>query len=82
MCNEQDVEDVIQEAYLRLPLATTTKVLDDPGAYFFRMSRNLVWDAHSRRRLLQSTVNIDALVDTSREPGKLVENEQMLMRLG
>jgi RNA polymerase sigma-70 factor (ECF subfamily) len=43
------VEDVIQEAYLRILRASTSEI-KDPIAYLMTVCRHIVWELHDRRR--------------------------------
>ena len=42
LANEQDAQDLVQEAYLRLLRASNANLIRDPVAYLFRIARNLL----------------------------------------
>ncbi len=61
----QDVEDVVQETYLRAVANNTSNSINDPEAYFFRTSRNIALNEKAKlyRRLevALSTVEVELL---------------------
>jgi RNA polymerase sigma factor (sigma-70 family) len=52
-----EVQDLVQEAFVRMVAASADRVPDRPGAYLQRTVRNLMIDV-SRRRTKQSTQDI------------------------
>ena len=53
MSNHHDIDDVIQETYLRAIASNTSNSIKDPEAYLFRTSRNIAINQQSKmyRRL-------------------------------
>ena len=47
--NQQDIEDVAQEAYLRAYVAEQQKEIEQPKAYLFRIARNLALTKLTRK---------------------------------
>jgi RNA polymerase sigma-70 factor (ECF subfamily) len=47
--NQQDIEDVAQEAYLRAYVAEQKKEIEQPKAYLFRIARNLALTQLTRK---------------------------------
>jgi RNA polymerase sigma-70 factor (ECF subfamily) len=58
----QDIDDLVQEAYVRLIRAHHAGTIAEPRAYLFRTARNLACDLFRRRR----PVSIEALEETQR----------------
>lgn len=48
MSNPHDVDDVVQETYLRAVATNTSNSIKDPEAYFFRTSRNIALNQHAK----------------------------------
>jgi len=48
MSNPHDVDDVVQETYLRAVASNTSNSIKNPEAYFFRTSRNIALNQHAR----------------------------------
>ena len=58
----QDIDDLVQEAYVRLIRARHAGAIAEPRAYLFRTARNLACDLFRRRQ----PVSIEALEETQR----------------
>jgi RNA polymerase sigma factor (sigma-70 family) len=60
---EEDVDDVIQEAYCRLSALTDFDHIDRPDAYFFSIARNLMTGQMRRSRIvhIEAVAEIEAL---------------------
>ena len=60
--NPQDIEDVVQETYLRAVASNTSKTIENPEAYLFRASRNIAINQQSRMyRQLESVLADDEM---------------------
>jgi len=57
--SEQDVDDIVQEAYCRLAALDTVDHITRPGAYFFSIVRNLLLQRIKRSRI----VSIDMIAE-------------------
>lgn len=60
---QEDVDDVIQEAYCRLSALRDFERIDRPDAYFFSIARNLMTSQMRRSRIVQieAVAEIEAL---------------------
>jgi RNA polymerase sigma-70 factor (ECF subfamily) len=52
--SETDIDDIVQEAYMRLLRARDHGALESPKAFLFAIARNLAMDRVRRRHLLQA----------------------------
>lgn len=48
MSSQQDIDDVMQETYLRAVASNTSKSIQDPASYLFRTSRNIALNQKAR----------------------------------
>ena len=48
----QDIDDLVQEAYLRLIRARSTGAIAEPRAYLFQTARNAAYDLFRRKRVV------------------------------
>jgi RNA polymerase sigma factor (sigma-70 family) len=48
LSSPQDIDDVVQETYLRAVASNTSNLIRDPEAYLFRASRNIALNGMSR----------------------------------
>lgn len=48
LSSSQDIEDVVQETYLRAVASNTSKSIKDPAGYLFRTSRNIALNQKAR----------------------------------
>ncbi|WP_255406189.1 sigma-70 family RNA polymerase sigma factor [Novosphingobium sp. CF614] len=69
-----EAEDVVQEAWLRFRAATSTRMLDEPKGYLFRIVHNLALDRYRRRRrenqIFGSEATVAAAFVPSDEPSQ------------
>lgn len=62
MSNQNDIDDVVQETYLRAVASNTSNSIKDPEAYLFRTSRNIAINQQARMyRRLESSLPEDEL---------------------
>jgi RNA polymerase sigma factor (sigma-70 family) len=52
--SENDIDDIVQESYVRLLRARDTGALNSPKAFLFAIARNLAMDRVRRRHILQA----------------------------
>jgi RNA polymerase sigma factor (sigma-70 family) len=82
--SEQDVEDLAQEAFLRLHGAQPKQTIEQPRSFLFRIARNLLTDHFRRKRRTQ--VDLDdpeiaaALADTAPPPERELQSQAWLHR--
>ena len=48
LSSSQDIDDVVQETYLRAVASNTSKSIKDPAGYLFRTSRNIALNQKAR----------------------------------
>lgn len=67
---QEDVDDVIQEAYCRLAALASFDQIDRPGAYFFSIARNLMIGQMRRGRIVDiaALAEIEALAPYDDRP--------------
>ena len=58
----QDIDDLVQEAYVRLLRARHTGTIAEPRAYLFTTARNIAFDLFRRQR----PISMEALAETQR----------------
>ena len=80
--HEAEVDEIIQEAYCRLAALPAVDHIDQPGAYFFSIARNLLGRRLRRADVvpLEAIAEIDA-VDPSPDPETSVASKMMFERL-
>lgn len=64
----EDVEDIVQEAWLRFDAATSTKRVPESRGFLFRIVHNLVMDRYRRRRVERTLLVGDGAADTDVVP--------------
>lgn len=82
--SEQDVEDLSQEAFLRLHGAQPRQLIEQPRSFLFRIARNLLTDYFRRKRHPQVTLDdpeiAAALADTAPPPEHVLQSQDWLTR--
>ena len=70
LSQQQDIEDVVQETYLRAYKAEQDKEIDQPKAFLFRIAKNLALSELTRkaRQITDYIDDIDSLALTGTEP--------------
>ena len=68
--SQEDIDDVIQEAYCRLSSLDGFEAVDRPDAYFFSIARNLLASQMRRARVVQieAVAEIEALAPFDEAP--------------
>lgn len=68
--SQEDVDDVIQEAYCRLAALDGFEAIDRPDAYFFSIARNLLASQMRRARIVQieAVAELEALAPFDEMP--------------
>jgi len=68
--SQEDIDDVIQEAYCRLSSLDRFEAVDRPDAYFFSIARNLLASQMRRARIVQieAVAEIEALAPFDEAP--------------
>lgn len=69
LTGQQDIEDVVQEAYLRAYQAEKKKVIEQPKAFLFRIARNLALTELTKK----SRQIVDYLEDS--DPSVVIQSE-------
>ena len=82
MSADLDIDDIVQEAYVRVLKARETSVIASPKAFLFATARNLVYGQVRRRKIVggEFLAEIDALcvLDESGDiPGKVAHAEEL-----
>lgn len=82
--SEQDAEDLVQEAWVRLACYERDKPVEQPEAFLMRTALNLSIDAHRARQTRGEEVALDdvVLLDTSPGAEDVLLNRERLVRLG
>lgn len=79
MSNSHDIEDVVQETYLRAVASNTSNSIKNPKAYFFRTSRNIALNQQTRMyRRLETALpeeEVTLLSALMTEPTNEIESE-------
>lgn len=82
--SEQDVEDLSQEAFLRLQGAQPQQLIEQPRSFLFRIARNLLTDHFRRKRHPQVTLDdpeiAASLSDTAPPPDHVLQSQAWLSR--
>lgn len=65
---DDDVEDIVQEAWLRFATATSAKTILESRGFLFRIVHNLVMDRHRRRRVERALLIRDEPADADAVP--------------
>lgn len=82
--SEQDVEDLSQEAFLRLHGAQPKQAIEQPRSFLFRIARNLLTDHFRRKRHPQITLDdpeiAATLSDTAPTPEHVLQSKDWLER--
>ena len=85
LVNEHDIDDLINDAYLKLSNVSTTDHFDRPLSYFLRIVRNLHVDRLRRARIVRieaATENMLAnVLDESPSSERIAEARQELERV-
>lgn len=79
LSDREMVEDLVQEAYVRLLARTRDNSVDEPQAYLFRIARNLLADLHRGRArtsggvepIAEDTVSVPAAQEDNRRHADL-----------
>jgi RNA polymerase sigma factor (sigma-70 family) len=68
--SQEDIDDVIQEAYCRLSSLDGFEAIDRPDAYFFSIARNLLASQMRRARIvrIEAVAEIEALAPFDEAP--------------
>jgi RNA polymerase sigma-70 factor (ECF subfamily) len=74
LANEDDVQELAQETFLRLLRVTRVDLVVDPQAYLYRVARNLVYEQGTRRLPAGSWV-ADAELESVEDPHGTPEAE-------
>jgi len=85
MGREQDIDDVVQEAYCRLAALKSTTHIESGRAYLFQTARNIVLQQvrHSRIIRIESLMDADGLsiADGAPSPEQIVSGVRELERV-
>ena len=73
--SEQDIEDVIQEVYLKAVNAEQKKDIEHPKAFLFTIARNLALNELNRKSRQMTNYIEDCLGSLPQETGESIENE-------
>ncbi|QFY43084.1 RNA polymerase sigma factor [Candidatus Methylospira mobilis] len=81
---ETDVDDIVQESFLRLSQCPDPMAIQNPRAYLFQIASNLVVDQHrrhiTRNELAEPDIELESLPDTSMCPARRWETQSDLDR--
>ena len=82
--SEQDVEDLSQEAFLRLHGSQPQEAIERPRSFLFRIARNLLIDHFRRSRSARLTLEdpdlVESLADTAPPPERVLQSQAWLQR--
>jgi len=73
--SEQDIEDVIQEVYLKAVNAEQKKDIEHPKAFLFTIARNLALNELNRKSRQMTSYIEECLSSLPQETGESIENE-------
>jgi RNA polymerase sigma factor (sigma-70 family) len=81
---ENDVDDIVQESFLRLSQCPDLMTIQNPRAYLFQIASNLVVDQHrrhvTRNECAEPDVELESLPDFSMSPERCWESRSDLDR--
>ena len=81
---EQDVNDIVQDAFLRLSQYPEPETIQNPRAFLFQTAANLTVDRHRRRetreRHDEPEAEIDAVADPDLSPELYWQTQQQLQQ--
>ena len=77
---QEDIDDIVQDAYCRIATMESVTHIDRPGAFFFQTVRNLLFNRLKRAKLvrIETGFELDLFVDTDAPPSqeKVLEHRQ------
>ena len=80
--NEQDVEDIVQESFIRLAQYPQAETIQNPRAFLFKTAANIAVDfhRHCNLRLLHAEpdADVDLIADTNLSPDRYWEAQETL----
>ncbi len=75
MSSEQDIEDIVQEVYIRAHNAEKEKAIDQPKAFLFRIAKNLALDELNKKSRLVTNYLEDCISLVPTEKTDTIESE-------
>lgn len=85
LLNQEDIDDLIQEAYARMAALDSVEHIEKPDGYFFQIVRNLLGEQIRRSRIvrIEAATEIESLSIYSDEPSpeRAVAARQELARV-
>lgn len=75
MSSEQDIEDIVQEVYIKAHSAELKKEIEQPKAFLFRIAKNLALDELNKKSRLVTSYIEDCISSIPAEHSSSIESE-------